>query len=217
MAESSSPDLLLIEEESLSDGSTHSSLPPILQDEPEAWKDFPWSKFPGHVKATRPGNLSSWIWRFGYDIELASMPEKKRWVCQRCLTTRDPANFNATGHQNIERHLRRHGLEDPTGRRKRKRSDSGLGEISHKQRRIDDIFKLNANSPREQALINALKLSFNRDRLQRLLINWIVEANLPFRTIEQPRLREALMYLNPLVQDTKCPYYIPYRPADPCQ
>ena len=202
MAESSSPEPLLIEEEGLSDISTHSSLPPILQDEPDAWKDFPWSKFPGHVKATRPGNLSSWIWRFGYDIELASMPEKKRWVCQRCVMKREPANYNATGHQNIERHLQGHGLEDPTGRRKRKRSDSSFGEISHKQRRISDIFKLNANLPREQALINTLKLSFSRDHLQRLLVNWIIEANLPFRTIEHPRLREALMYLNPLVQDT---------------
>ena len=58
MAESSSPEPLLIKEEGLSDISTDSSLPPILQDKPEAWKDFPWSKFPGHVKAMRPGNLS---------------------------------------------------------------------------------------------------------------------------------------------------------------
>ena len=202
MAASLSPEPLLIDKEGLCNSSTHSSLPPILQDKPEAWEDFPWSKFPGHIKATRPGNLSLWIWRYGYDIELASMPEKKKWVCQRYITKREPANYISTGHQNIERHLYGHSLEDPTGRHKRKQSDSSFGEILHKQRRINDIFKLNANSPREQALINALKLSFNRNHLQRLLINWIIEANLPFRTIEHPRLCEALMYLNPLVQDT---------------
>jgi hypothetical protein len=177
--------------------------PPILQNEPLLWEDFPWSKFPGYTKATRPGNLSSWIWRFGYDIEEASTPDRKKWVCQRCLKKHTPVSFSANGHQNIERHLHdAHRLEDPTGRRKRKRSGSAFSDLSSKQRRIDDVFKLNANSPREQAIVNALKLSFSRDHFQKLLVNWIVESNLPFRTIEHPRLRELLMYANPLIQQT---------------
>ena len=109
----------------------------------------------------------------------------------------------ALGHINIERHLRDvHSLEDPTGRRKRKHSTASPGEPPDKQQRIDTAFKLNAQFPQDQALINALKFAFDRDYFQKLLINWIVESNLPFRTIEHPRLRELLMYLNPLVRDT---------------
>ena len=114
-----------------------------------------------------------------------------------------PVSFRANGHQNIERHLHNiHQLEDPTGRQKRKRSSSAISDISSKQRRIDDILKLNTSSPRKQAMVNALKLSFNRNHFQKLLINWIIESNLPFRTIEQPRLRELLIYSNPLIQQT---------------
>jgi hypothetical protein len=119
------------------------------------------------------------------------------------LKKKQPVTFAALGHINIERHLRDvHSLEDPTGRRKRKHSTASLGEPPDKQQRIDTAFKLNARFPQDQALINALKFAFDRDYFQKLLINWIVESNLPFRTIEHPRLRELLMYLNPLVRDT---------------
>ena len=77
MTESPDPDILY-EDSLLIEDSDQPSLPPILQNEPQLWEDFPWSKFRGYIKATRPGNLSSWIWRFGYDIEEASMPDRKK-------------------------------------------------------------------------------------------------------------------------------------------
>ena len=52
------------------------SLPPILYNNNAAWEAFPWSKFPGWVKATRPGSLQSWIWRYGFDIESTKAPQK---------------------------------------------------------------------------------------------------------------------------------------------
>ncbi|KAK9326468.1 hypothetical protein V1520DRAFT_366230, partial [Lipomyces starkeyi] len=119
---------------------------------------LPWSKFPGFVKATRPGSLTSWIWRYGYDFESAKASNQKKWVCQRCiLKGSSPTSFSAAGHVNIERHLHdQHSLEDPIGRRKRRRSTESSAGPPDKQRRIDSLFKLKAEVPREQALINTL-------------------------------------------------------------
>jgi hypothetical protein len=204
MADSNPIDPTVIESEGRSTSPDDSLLPPFLQNEAQAWDNFPWSKFPGWVKATRPGALTSWIWRYGFDIEQETSPITKKWVCQRCLKKKRPVTFAALGHLNIERHLHEvHSLEDPTGRRKRKRSTASPAEIPDKQRRIDALFKPNAESPRDQALVNALRLAFDRNHFQKLLINWLIESNLPFRTIGHPRLREIFTYLNPLIRDTK--------------
>jgi hypothetical protein len=105
MAESTPINPQIDEPEAHSASSDDSLLPPILQNDPNAWEDFPWSKFPGWVKATRPGALTSWIWRYGFDIELATSPDTKKWVCQRCLKRTLAVSYAALGHINIERHL----------------------------------------------------------------------------------------------------------------
>ncbi|KAK5996238.1 Putative AC transposase-like protein [Cladobotryum mycophilum] len=182
--------------------SKESSLPPLLQTNNEAWKDFPWIKFPGYTKTTRSGVLTSWIWRYGFDIELQMNPKQKKWVCQRCIKKWEPISFNACGIANAEHHLREaHSLDDPTGKRKRKRREESPF-LPVKQRTIDMIFNLNAHLPRDQAIINALKTNFVKEAFQQCLVNWIVDANLPFRTLEHPRLRQAFKYTNPLVKDS---------------
>ena len=93
------------QEDGLSEASEEPSLPPLLQTNAKAWTDFPWPKFPGYTKGTHPGVLTSWIWRFGFDIELQMNPKQKKWVCQRCMTKWEPVAFNARGIANVENHL----------------------------------------------------------------------------------------------------------------
>ena len=47
-----------------------------------------------------------------------------------------------------------------------------------------------------------LKTNFVKERFQQILINWIIDANLPFRTLEHPRLHHAFEYSNPLIKDS---------------
>ena len=54
-------DPVLIKEDKNSPSPNKPSLPPILQNDDAAWEAFLWSKFPGWVKAIRPGFLQSWI------------------------------------------------------------------------------------------------------------------------------------------------------------
>ncbi|KAK9489378.1 hypothetical protein V1508DRAFT_61386 [Lipomyces doorenjongii] len=70
MAESTSIDPHTSDSGPRSTSSDPPELPPIIQDDPDTGEIFPWSKFPGFVKATRPGSLNSWIWHYGYDITL---------------------------------------------------------------------------------------------------------------------------------------------------
>ena len=43
--------------------------------------------------------------------------------------------------------------------------------MSNKQHYINNVFKLNTNLPYKQAIVNALKLSFNCSHFWKLLIN----------------------------------------------
>ena len=128
-------------------------------------------------------------------------PKQKKWVCQRCIMKREPVAFNARGIANVENHLHDvHNLDDPTGKRKRKRSEESP-LLPAKQRKIDNMFTLDACQLKNQAFVNMLKTNFVKERFQQLLINWIIDANLPFRTLEHPRLRETFEYANPLIRD----------------
>ena len=53
MTEPTSPQPHILDKETITNDPSKSSLPPLLQDhQPEAWDNFPWSKFPGYIKAT---------------------------------------------------------------------------------------------------------------------------------------------------------------------
>lgn len=60
--------------------------------------------------------------------------------------------------------------------------------------------KLNTNKPREQAIANGFIKNFDKKFFQRLLMEWIVEANLSFETAEHDKLRKIFAYLNPCVK-----------------
>ncbi|KAJ0134532.1 hypothetical protein HZ326_22422, partial [Fusarium oxysporum f. sp. albedinis] len=52
----------------------------------------------------------------------------------------------------------------------------------------------------EQAIANGFIKNFDKKHFQRLLMEWIVEANLSFETAEHDKLRKIFAYLNPCVK-----------------
>ncbi|KFA67070.1 hypothetical protein S40285_09701 [Stachybotrys chlorohalonatus IBT 40285] len=111
-------------------------------------------------------------------------------------------DFSAVGTQNIEKHLfREHGLVDESRKRKPPALWKGMQEKTP-LRNILEMLNLNTSDPKEQAIANALIQCFDRDHFQRLLLEWVVNANISFRQPEHCRLRCIFEYLNPSVAAT---------------
>ncbi|KJZ68294.1 hypothetical protein HIM_12315 [Hirsutella minnesotensis 3608] len=64
------------------------------------------------------------------------------------------------------------------------------------------MLKLDVADPREQAIANALIKRFDKEHFQKLLLEWILDANISFRQPEHYRLRQIFEYLNPSVATT---------------
>jgi hypothetical protein len=69
-------------------------------------------------------------------------------------------------------------------------------------RNILEMLDLDTSDPKEQAIANALIQRFDRDHFHRLLLEWVVDANISFRQPEHCRLRRIFEYLNPSVAAT---------------
>ncbi|KAF6513037.1 hypothetical protein HZS61_007977 [Fusarium oxysporum f. sp. conglutinans] len=111
-------------------------------------------------------------------------------------------DFSAVGTQNIEKHLlREHGLVDKSGRRKPPALWKGKQEKTP-SRNIVEMLNLDTSDPKEQAIANALIQRFDREHFQRLLLEWVIDANISFRQPEHGRLRRIFEYLNPSVAAT---------------
>ena len=171
---------------------------------PDDWEIFPWNKFPGFSISERVGRQTSWVWQHGFDIQARDSPTKRKWVCGPCLKKPKPktTDFSAVGTQNIEKHLfREHGLVDESGKRKPPALWKGMQEKTP-SRNIVEMLNLDTSDPKEQAIANALIQRFDRDHFQRLLLEWVVDANISFRQPEHCRLRRIFEYLNPSVAAT---------------
>lgn len=170
---------------------------------PDDWKIFPWNKFSGFTISERAGRQTSWIWQHGFDIQARDSPSTRKWVCRPCLQKPKPkiSNFSAVGTQNIEKHLfREHKLADESGRRP---PALGIGwKEKTPSRNIVEMLNLDTSDPKEQAIANALIRRFDRDHFQKLLLEWVVDANISFRQPEHCRLRRIFEYLNPSVAVT---------------
>jgi hypothetical protein len=154
--------------------------------------------FRGWTYSERSRDTLSWIWQFGYDIQRNG---ERKWVCRACIRKKDPQpkSVAAAGTQNAANHLwQAHKISDPSGKKisLAQRKEEGS---SNRPRSIVDIFKFDPTKPREQALANEFIKRFDKDQFQRLLVEWIVESNLPFRESENSRLRAIFDYLNPSV------------------
>jgi hypothetical protein len=153
--------------------------------------------FRGWTYSERARGTTSWIWDQGFDIERGN---ERKWICRICIRKKHPKpkSVAAAGTQNAENHLwEAHRISDPSGQRvadKQRKSDS------KPIRSIVDILKLDPAKPREQEIANTLIKSFDRTHFQRLLVEWIIENNLPFQVTESKRLRAIFEYLNPSVR-----------------
>ncbi|KAG7404051.1 hypothetical protein Forpe1208_v015773 [Fusarium oxysporum f. sp. rapae] len=176
--------------------------PPDQGDKKTSWDLFPWKDFPGYTQSQRCASTSSWIWQFGYDIEKSDDDTKRRWVCKVCVDSRRPNPHSAasSGTQNAEIHLwNDHKVCDPSGRRK----PPSKAKEKTPSRNIAEMMKLNTCDAREQQIANQIIGRFDRLDFQRLVVSWIINSNSSFRQSEDPYLRAAFEYLNPLVKTTE--------------
>ncbi|KAM4054434.1 restless-like transposase [Hirsutella rhossiliensis] len=102
---------------------------------------------------------------------------------------------------NIENHLfKEHRLVDLSGKRGARSWERNQDKTPSKN--IVEMLNLNASDPKEQGIANALIQRFDKDHFQRLLLEWVVDANVSFRQPEHCRLRHIFEYLNPSVAVT---------------
>ena len=132
----------------------------------------------------------SWIWKYGIEIQSKA---NRRWVCMPCIRhNKYPAmSYKSKGTQNIHTHLwSAHKIQDPSGKKPKKAMLTSL----------TDLFALNRGDPQEQVLANKLISRFDSNEFKALVVAWLIDAQLPFRTVEHPGLREIFTYLYPSVQ-----------------
>ncbi|RYO79483.1 hypothetical protein DL762_008141 [Monosporascus cannonballus] len=163
-----------------------------------------WAAFPGFTISERKKDTTAWTWEFGYDIQNG---DKRKWVCKKCLQRKGPkpVAMNARGTQNHANHLYEdHRISAPLGKTKSLRQLEDEARKSQSRERsktptLADYWKLDTNSPREQAIANSMIKSFDKKQFRRLLINWIIAHNHSFNIAEEKELRSIFEYLNPCV------------------
>ncbi|KAF6528329.1 hypothetical protein HZS61_008631 [Fusarium oxysporum f. sp. conglutinans] len=159
-----------------------------------------WRRFPGFTWSQRVRDTNSWAWEYGYDIQKGN---DRKWVCKICIrkNTLKPKTFTSTGIQNTLNHLYDdHRICAPEGKTKSASQLRAEGRKAKGQSSIAELMKLDTNKPREQAIANGFIKNFDKKHFQRLLMEWIVEANLSFETAEHDKLRKIFAYLNPCVK-----------------
>ncbi|EJP62004.1 restless-like transposase [Beauveria bassiana ARSEF 2860] len=139
------------------------------------------NKFSGFTISERAGRQTLWIWQHGFDIQFCDSPLTRKW--------------------NMDKHLfKEHRLADESGKRSPAMEKGWKDKTPF--RNVAEMLSLNTHDPKEQAIANALIRCFNRDHFQKLLLEWVVDANISFRQPEHSRLRRIFEYLNPFVAVT---------------
>lgn len=156
-------------------------------------------RFRGWTFSERSRETASWVWSFGFDIQRDT---QRRWVCKLCII-RKHSNIRPiteNGLQNAMGHLyTKHRILAPKGKPKSREEKMAFTSKPSPFPSVATFIDLSAEKPAEQAVINKLIKSFDKKHFQRLLIEWLIEENLPFSTIEHYGLRAIFEYLNPQV------------------
>lgn len=159
--------------------------------------------FPGFTFTEYRGTHRQWCWEYGYDI---SNGVTRKFACRLCIQqqNRKIEAFAFQGLQNALSHLfEDHKIRAPPGKLKSKaeiEADTKKLKLKANKGSILHHFKLNPEDPTEQRLANALLKGFDKQHFQRLLVEWIVDSNLPFAAAHNQRLRRIFEYLNPSVR-----------------
>ncbi|KAF4988755.1 hypothetical protein FDECE_14929 [Fusarium decemcellulare] len=153
------------------------------------------------VLSTRTSLATRWFWNHGYDVQARASNRQHGspiWLCCHCVRRKvhKPKAYISSNTRNIEGHLAKaHGILNPDPSKakryatERPSDQLSLHEFSAKKRKKDDFH-------------DELVLRFDKTEFQRLLVQWITDANLSFRVPEHEGLQKVFQYLNPLVQET---------------
>lgn len=147
------------------------------------------AKFPGYLHSQRLRPPKGWSWHFSYDITKGNT---RLWACKACLQRNSPtiSNFSHRSTQNHIRHLYEvHSISAPDGRtkslsQKKAEPHASSRELSQSPD-ITSYFGLNPENPREQAIANTFIKSFDTQEFRRLLLDWVIGWNHPFRIVEE--------------------------------
>lgn len=152
-----------------------------------------WSALSGYTMPLGPHrNLTSPIWRFGVPIEF-SKTGKRWWLCTECHVGGASCKhiYSAEGgtHSAIQ-HIKL--MHNKTWNRTKAIIDAPLITRS-----TSLPIDLDADEPREQAMLNAIAQSFDHHQFRRLLTRWIVYDNVSFRQVDSEPFREFIQYIAP--------------------
>lgn len=153
------------------------------------------------ILSTRSGLATGWFWAHGYDVQARTTGSRfgpTCWLCCHCIRQKahKPKVYVSSNTRNIEGHLgKAHNISHPDPAKakwhppERPRNQASLHGFTVKKRKADDF--------RDE-----LAARFDKAHFQRLLVQWIADANLSFRLSEHEALHKMLEYLNPLVRET---------------
>ncbi|KAF5137685.1 putative AC transposase [Metarhizium anisopliae] len=153
------------------------------------------------VLSTRSGLATGWFWAHGYDVQARTAGSRfgpTCWLCCHCIRQKahKPKAYVSSNTRNIEGHLgKAHNISHPDPAKakwhppERPPNQASLHGFTVKKRKADDF--------RDE-----LAARFDKAHFQRLLVQWIADANLSFRLSEHEALHKMLEYLNPLVRET---------------
>ncbi|EWY79482.1 hypothetical protein FOYG_17350 [Fusarium oxysporum NRRL 32931] len=148
-----------------------------------------------YLEAGTPSCSALTAWNALYGLK-AVLPGD--WV----LTRHGYMNMQITSYWNFKTALARRMAESPIVSFKVLEPPSKAKEKTP-SRNIAETMKLNTRDAREQQIANQIIDRFDRLDFQRLVVSWIINSNSSFRQSEDPYLRAAFEYLNPLVNTTK--------------
>ena len=136
-----------------------------------------------HAPNTRRNTYESHIWQHGAQYNCIDDPiESQCWLCDTCH--KDFSYREGQSTSNLSRHLSTiHKIE---GSRKRKETP---GEN-----------KPNPQKRQNSSAVAALVTKVNIDDFRQLLVRWIVQAQIPYSTIENEGFREILLLLQPSLE-----------------
>ena len=161
-----------------------------------------WANLRGYIAVQDSAKgRSGWTWKHGYEVCKQSN-KKLYWVCKICNQRKAHKMhiYVAKGTNNHAEHLSAHRIYRDGEPPQKKQLQN--------QRQINLLpgFGLDANKPRDQALLNHANTNFSVTRWQQYLLRWIVCDTMPFRTVDSQYFRDLMEYSNrALVQHSAIP------------
>ena len=144
----------------------------------------------GHKANIRRGSEASAIWEHGDEyIDLARPDTSLTWICNYCdsivAIRKNGASFN------MFRHLKdKHGILLKRTRTIREEEDDNASVLSRES----------SASQQTPSGFGALFVRCDVDKFRNLLLQWIIQQQVPHSAVEQQEFRDLLLYLQPSLE-----------------